>query len=774
MGKKIFKSLMLEAISLIILISLIKQISTFLPYKISLITSILPISILCVFIYSKIFYVKKINLKFIFQYIILSLLVFVVGKKLLIFLNHDICFIIINKICILFFYLISSVIFKSSIFLTKNNYKNNLKIMWDYINDCWNSMLQKKIARFIFKFLPSNIFMFISLLFISLYLMIFIKNNSSYLVYSQSDYSSNLGPIVNKKITINLSNVEIDDNNYSINKICIPFGTYKRTNNSLLMFNLYDDNNNKIYNKQINTSQLLDGEKYCLKIKKNSVKNIKKMHLDIISSKANKDNSVTIFSNKNGDSGLSLYNARPLSIFKSILLIFFCFCFIAINYIINKKNIKLKIHHYLLLMCIYIVPVLILYPPLEIPDEGVHFKISYTLAQHGISSFSKSDVSVPKNINCLLYSKPEIIDKVYNSNEIFKCVKQEKNINLPSLFGSNASPGLPFLGYLPSSMFLKITDLITNSPLLIFYFGRLGNFIFSLLILYYALKIAPCHKRILLFVITIPMFIQQMNSYSYDSILNSMSILLISYFLAINSGEISFNRKTKIIISMITLLLITIKIVYFPLVFILFLISKEKFGSMKNKIIYFLELFIVTVILYLLLKRIFALPNVALNNSSGPSNLSYLISNPLNIINIFINTLKVNAEFYLTSLFGYFSWFKFHLNNFTIVNYVIMFLILIFSEESILKDIKRDRLVIFVIISIIISLVFASMYLLWSDYRLNFIDGVQGRYFIPILGFISILLIPRKKYLNFENTVLYYFINIMLFQYIVYLISFFY
>ena len=106
------------------------------------------------------------------------------------------------------------------------------------------------------------------------------------------------------------------------------------------------------------------------------------------------------------------------------------------------------------------------------------------------------------------------------------------------------------------------------------------------------------------------------------------------------------------------------------------------------------------------------------------------------------------------------------------------FVCLICSERNIILkkkakfNTKKIILTLFVLISV--AGIFASMYLSWSSYKLYYVDGVQGRYFIPLLLVIALLVLPKKEKLKFSRVNLYLFINILFIQYIIYAITYFY
>lgn len=761
---------------LVLIMSLIlyKIFSIFINSTISSIISYLFVFSINYLSYVKILNYKKNNIKsfFVFSLVFVFSILLKNYISSCIINNGETSFLFSKFISITIFILFSF-IFKPVIFSCQANYFACLKSRLHSINEYWMRLISNSRFKFLFSFIPKNIYIALFMFYVFICCFFVIINNTGVIIYSQNNRESNIGPLINEEYIINFSNISDQNiNNDIVNNICIPFGTYKRKNNSLLNFKLYDQDDKLIINKTINTKIIKDGVGYCLVIPEQSISNLKLMSLKLISSNADKNNNITIFQNNNGDISLTLYKTNSFYSLKYYIMVLFIVIYFVIVYIINNFGKKIKPYQFFVLMLIYIVPLLFIYPPLEVPDEPVHFKISYGLGQKTFKSFKTSKISVPKNIECLNYSGVESRDKVKELNDIKKCIKQKKNISLSRIFGTKANSGFTFLGYVFSALFLKIADIISNSPLIIFYFGRIGNLLISLFIIYKALKISPVHNRVLLLIVTIPMFIQQMISYSYDSVLNSLSILFIAYFLAIINDRYKIDYRLKIKLFLILLFIFSIKLIYLPIAILICLIPKDKFGSLKNKILYISEIIIGLILFKVLFDYFFN------NNTniipSGKSNLMFLMNHPLKIFSIIINTFKFNFKFYMESLFGYFSWFRFKINSLTIFTYIIIYLYVILGEKSVLQNRINDKIWIFISNLVMIAAIFGSMYLCWSAYGLNYVDGVQGRYFIPIIGLISLLLISKKRRINVNNNTLYSFINLVLFEYVIYCISYFY
>lgn len=687
-------------------------------------------------------------------------------------------YLLLAKILVNVINLIYDYVTKRSVF-DKGYSLRNTNIIIKNIGDYWYQFINLKYVSFFFKFLPRNLFVFIFFIGSIYYSLLFIRDNNDLILYKQEITDSTIGEFINEELSVSFSNIDV---NNDVNRICLVFGTYGRNNDSNLIFKLYNSDK-EISSKKINTNILNDGQGYCFNVPKIKKDEIKQYELKVISKNANQENNITLFKNKEtNEVALYLKNNRSLSDIKNLVIMIYIVIFLLINFSINKKDRKLTVNKFLLLMLVYILSILFIYPPLENPDEPSHMHSSYNLSQNLFDADITTKISVPSNIDCLNYSKIQHLDRVTNFKDVAYCLKESKvNKKVDHLFGSSNKVTNSFLGHLPQAMSIKFADKISNSPLFIFYCARLGNFILSFIILYCAVKIAPKGKNILLFVGVLPMFVQQITSLSYDAIINSLALLYTAYIIKIYNQKDKIKWKDIIIPIVFLLVSFSVKVVYIPLTILLLFVPKDKFKNFKQYIAFIVCIIGLVLVGNYIIKEILFVAestvDVRFNNQ-----LNYLLSRPLDIIKIGFNTLSRNGVFYLRGIVGYFGWFRFRLSDFTIIACLLLFVILGFSENKILNfEMKQNTSKInykksIVVIAILFSIaaIFLSMYLCWSEYMLPYVDGVQGRYFIPLIAIIVLLIIPKVKKINLNQCDLYMFINILLCQYVIYAITFFY
>lgn len=630
----------------------------------------------------------------------------------------------------------------------------------------WRKLISSKKILYIF---PKNLWIFI-LFILSMYTFISFTNkgtNDYYNVFLQPNKDKFIEILKDTKI-----NFEFVDEDISFSTICFPIGTFDRDNDTSLTF--YVKNGDKtLYKKKINTNNLKNGQLKCFNIGKTSSTKLKKYNVYFSpDSRTKEGNSVAIFADKktgNISFSLAVKQAYNVSIAKYLLIFYSFIIFFIINYFINSK--KISFEKYYILLTLYIIPILFIFPAFTIPDELHHFYRAYANSQiindnFKFNGLDNSLTTVPTNMNCLNYSNVQLADKIYDINDIIDCSKEAKNKVI-----TNTSSGInPIFGYITQAIGIKIADTFSNSPLLIFYFGRMFTFMFCLFIVYEAIKITPKYKSLFLFVSTMMMFIQQMISYSYDSILNSISLLFVALVLKLICSENKIKFKDLLLPLICFSIIVNIKAAYFPLGVLIFFIPKEKFK--KNKYLYILIFFISYAILFKLINLLISLG--IRGNASGiidhdaSKQLSYIIKHPFYILEIALNTIKFNSIFYIRGLIGYFGWFAFKINDIYFVFYLLVLIYILLSEKNIINI--KNRIILFISIMISIIIIFGAMYLLWSGYKNPVVDGVQGRYFIPLLMPLFLCFIPKKSKLKLDNTILYSSINIFLLQFILILI----
>ncbi|MBI5122362.1 DUF2142 domain-containing protein [Candidatus Roizmanbacteria bacterium] len=420
----------------------------------------------------------------------------------------------------------------------------------------------------------------------------------------------------------------------------------------------------------------------------------------------------------------------------------------------NKETITKIIIYFFIPLQLFIFTFLV--PPFQKPDEQAHFEQSLIISKGYLFCQKKSNNTVPLEKKYRDFIKNPYLDLLTHGGIsklplaiFFKDLFSNNQLGKKIDFNIDHLCSFPVISYLPQAFALLITSIFGLNPILSLYFGRLvmsvlGYFWF----LYLYRKIIDDYRLILLFTFALPMTLHQISSFSYD-VLHIM--LALTFFVLIMNYRLI--KKVNYL-------------QYFKLFFVLFLFLWSKKIGYET---FFLFLFLIPFeIKSMLILSLIFIPFYFLSKLSGSydlqyslndqiinplSQLSFLLSNPINIIKVIVITTVHRLSFYLQSLIGIFGWLEYGLDPLSYLLYGLFFVYLIIAVnfQKKLKFNNRKNILLFV------SLAVSYIYIILLAYIFNTVPGtltahgVQGRYFIPFLPFIILLIVQIKDSIIFQK-----------------------
>lgn len=311
------------------------------------------------------------------------------------------------------------------------------------------------------------------------------------------------------------------------------------------------------------------------------------------------------------------------------------------------------------------------------------------------------------------------------------------------------------LQYAPQAVGLTLGRLFNLNFIWRYHLGTMFNLVFFVLCGFFAIKKMPFAKPMIFIIAMLPMTMHQAASFSSDGFINGLSLLLVAciFHSIYKKGPITSSEIAWIIAT--STLLAPAKTVYFLLVFLALLIPKERFVSKKSHII--TKSFMLGAGLFAIL--IFNLPHIlSVAQSDGynwEGGVNYtigdLLRSPFNTLRIFRNTFVENLYFYVYSTFGRFlSGLNLHTPMWMSNVFIVLLGLSGLKNKSddnentfefLLR--KRHKFTMLIVSMSIIFLAMLSMLLGWTSNWRDVIQGVQGRYFIPIL--LPLFLLMQNK-----------------------------
>lgn len=439
---------------------------------------------------------------------------------------------------------------------------------------------------------------------------------------------------------------------------------------------------------------------------------------------------------------------------------------------------------FLIIGLIYGMGFILATPAFQVPDEYEHFyRALYVSEGHVVPEKlgDKSGVYVPESVQITS-------DKV--SREWYSFIMDRKvKMNLTSLLY------LPFNGknmvfedisriavityspvpYLVSAFGIAIGKLFNLSPLVLMYIGRLANLLAWLFLTYLAIRITPVQKWVFLMLALIPMTLFEAASLSADSLLFGLSFLIIAIFFkfAFDDNKKKIGIKDIYILFILLLLLALSKSNYFLLVSLIFLIPAEKFGNPQTQSVWgtknflyskifgnrkkmilvagflFLSIAVITGVWSLLVKDLY-MPIVPQVSVSGQ--IAYILGDPFRFPYVLINTLIHQGLSYQLLFVGNF-WLDIPLPMWWLGVYVATIIPIALLEKNSIIITRNQKLISTVVFILAFIAVCALVYIPWTPVGQNIIDGIQGRYFIPILPLIFLLLYKIRDFGNYDKKI---------------------
>ena len=414
---------------------------------------------------------------------------------------------------------------------------------------------------------------------------------------------------------------------------------------------------------------------------------------------------------------------------------------------------------FLIIGLIYGLGFLLATPAFQVPDEYEHFYRSlYVSEGHVIPEKlgNTSGVYVPESVQ---FTSDTVNDEWYNFLQ-----DRDNKTNLTSLLH------LPFnsknmvfedisriavityspVPYLISAFAIDIGKLFNLAPLVLMYIGRLANLLAWVFLTYLAIKITPIHKWVFLMLSLIPMTLFEAASLSADSFLLGLSFLIIAIFFkyAFDENKKKIGFKDIYILGVLLLLLGLAKSNYILLLLLIFLIPSYKFGSRRNR-------FLVTGSLFLVVGAVVGVWTLLVNGLYAPivpqvsisDQIMYILGDPLRFPYILINTFISRGLSYQFLFVGNF-WLDIPLPTWWLGFYLVTIIPVALLDKNRINLIRKQKLISALTFFLNFLAACALVYITWTPVGQNVIDGIQGRYFIPIFPLLFLLL---YKVRNFET-----------------------
>lgn len=402
---------------------------------------------------------------------------------------------------------------------------------------------------------------------------------------------------------------------------------------------------------------------------------------------------------------------------------------------------------------VYVAISLVVYifyvPPFDKPDEHVHFLRAVSVARGNFIC------KVDKNNQTINFIPSSIYQFVEKNLEIrLGKIDEDKfqDSEDMGLINEVQSCVLPFFYYLITAIPILILTYLKLPLTIIFYSGRMINTIVSIAIIFYSLKGLPNNFRLIsLYVLSWPMVLYQITSYSKDAYFLSLGLYIFNRFVYFVINKKIINRELILfLMALIFFVLTRPSYIFFTLFLIVFYsIRSQKISYLPKMMIGSGTIIVIFLaIFYLIFNKVYITPN---NTNFALSyyaqidpllQLKFNLSHPIIFLQTLVNTIDHYFLFYVKSAIGIFGWLDKPLPNIVYGLFILIggYLVWLIRRDKQTKLFNPWKGLLIGIIVLTVLTLFSTMYLYSSPVASPLIYGIQGRYFINLAPLLIIFL----------------------------------
>lgn len=407
-------------------------------------------------------------------------------------------------------------------------------------------------------------------------------------------------------------------------------------------------------------------------------------------------------------------------------------------------------------------------PPFKAPDETQHFFKSYAISTgqlFPVVNNGKIGMYLPKGAFDIgkMFENETYLDTQWTYDKFFGAVQNE-SIQKETEFVDKCSTSMvapfvyviPSIGILITKLMLKIVG-TTISVVGVFYGARFFSLLAYSIITFLCIRKIPKFQASVSAICLMPMTVYLYSSVHYDPLLIVATLGLLTICLNLRYTNAQINMKYLVLFSIILLIFINCKILYSFNLVLLLLIPKEKLKGLKNYLIPFLVIIGGIVLVTIICKALtnpYIEPVFDSNTQNTPSKQSqqtdYVISHPLEFIKTVIINIVRDRFYYISGTICCFGSLTVRIPHIFYILFILYLISLFLREGDSIKIPFLFKILFFVASLTLIGSIFLVHYISWTPLWVEeiggaVIEGVQGRYFIPIM-FVVILLFARKKH----------------------------
>lgn len=380
-------------------------------------------------------------------------------------------------------------------------------------------------------------------------------------------------------------------------------------------------------------------------------------------------------------------------------------------------------------------------PPFQVPDETAHFFRAYRVSEGRLDLLQepeRKEAPLPVSVHGIaklfgaLAFHPERKTSAGAILAAFRLPLAPERRE-PVFFPSTLQ--YTFVPYLPQAIGIAAGRLLGAPALALLYLARLMNLLCGALAIAFAVRRLPAFAWLAAMVALTPMCLSLLGSASADVTSIAASFLLVSTVVKLAWGAEEKRGSDLILLTLSSILLCAAKPAYLPLLLLAVLIPAARFPHGRRMRLLGLDL---------ILSLLAAAWTITTSRTVNAVRLGAGIDSHRQIhdslLHPFHFLLMVTLDYarqcprYLTELVGTLGWLDTRLPLPFLLTYMAVLLALVFLDTSPRIEVRPwQRGIVSGAVLAVMVLISASQYAIWTPYGANYVEGLQGRYFLPLV-----------------------------------------
>ncbi|WP_292005078.1 DUF2142 domain-containing protein [Chlorobium sp.] len=416
----------------------------------------------------------------------------------------------------------------------------------------------------------------------------------------------------------------------------------------------------------------------------------------------------------------------------------------------------------------FVIVMVFFTPPFQVPDEFSHFaktdQVSRGVFMPGMNKDSlvgnQTSAGVKKLIeikgyNDIASNKEMKVDAITSNNVRPSGILWDHKTEFVK--NSNTAPYFA-AGYFVQAIGLLISKNTGLNVISSFYFSRYLVALVCIVFSFFAIKIYDYGKLMMFVILSFPMTLFEYASVSQDGILIASAALGIA--IITNDDIREKSGKKYYLLRLSGLLLLSLAAFGKPpyvLIYVYFLFSVLFYRRSGNGLSVFVPGLVILGVFVLWCVAVAPYTRIPLITEANPAaQIVYIKNNPLVLVDVVLRNAINNVDALSMGMFGILGWLDTKLSS---NSYVIMkLLVYVMTVAGVVVSVYKKRY--YALMSILIALlslflISLALYISWTPVGQGSVEGVQGRYMIPVFLMITYLLREDwlKKHKNYSKAV---------------------